>query len=115
MKRVTSEKEQIEATYRNESQHRYHKEQHSSNAESCNGKITEFERMTGELIEKARLDLVREEVERQVTEKMRQLKIYTEPMRTLSKERSMESTEIVSTDDQAVNLGKHTHYNHNVL
>ena len=113
LKRVTSEKEQIEATYRNASQHRYHQEQRVES--SSNGKRTEFERITGELIEKARLDLVREEVERQVAERMKQLKYYTEPMKSLTKERSMESAEIVSLTDQAVNLGEYTHYSHNVL
>ena len=110
LKRVTSEKEQIEATYRNASQYRYHQEQRVES--SSNGKRTEFERITGELIEKARLDLVREEVERQVAERMKQLKNYTEPM---TKQRSMESAEIVSLTDQAVNLGEYTHYSHNVL
>ena len=61
-------------TYRNASQQRYHQEQHSHSLESSNGKRTEFERIIGELIEKARLDLVREEVERQVAERMRKLK-----------------------------------------
>ena len=103
LKRVTSEKEQIEATYRNKSQH---KERHSSSLEASSEGRGSFERMTEELIEKARLDLVREEVERQVAERMR----YTEPMKVLAKRRSMESAEIVPTDDQAVNLSKHMHY-----
>ena len=111
LKRVTSEKEQIEATYRNASQHRYHQEQH---VESSNGRRTEFERITGDLIEKARLDLVREEVERQVAERMKQLKNYTDPMKSLTKERSLESAEIVSLTDQAVNLGECTHHDDSV-
>lgn len=107
MKRVTSEKEQIEATYRNASQHRYHQEQR---VEPSNGKRTEFERITGELIEKARLDLVREEVERQVAERM---KNYTEPIKSLTKKYSTESAEMVSLTDQAVNLGE-THITYKV-
>jgi len=130
---VTSEKEQIEATCR-DAKHlaaeneklkqmlkdgkeqdggAYHaskpKKQHSSSLERFNDKRTAFERVTGELIEKARLHLVNEEVERKVAERMKQLREnYNEPVKVLSKERSLESAEITSPNDHALNLGEYT-------
>ena len=81
MKRVTSENEQIEATYRKESQQQYHREQSSG---SLDENRSAFERYTGDMIEKARLHLVKEEVEREVAERMK----------------------LASADDQPVNIGE---------
>ena len=134
---MTSEKEQIEATCRDakylaaeneqlkqmlnkgkeQNEGSYHtsksKKQYSSSLEKSKDKRTAFERATEELIEKARLHLVNEEVERKVSEKMKQLnENYNEPVKVLSKERSLESAEITSPNDHALNLGEYTYHNH---
>lgn len=104
MKRVTSEKEQIEATYCNGKQKKHHKELSSPTLESFGERRSKFEKQTRELMEKARLRLVDEEVDRRVAEKLKQL----EPFKSLTKERSMESTEIITPmDDQTINLGEY--------
>ena len=100
LKRVTSEKEQIEATYRKESQQQYHREQSSGSLEENR---SAFERYTGDMIEKARLHLIKEEVEREVAERMKQLPSNTEPVKSFVTE---ESVELASADDQPVNLGE---------
>lgn len=100
MKRVTSEKEQIEATYRKESQQQYHREQSSG---SLDENRSAFERYTGDMIEKARLHLVKEEVEREVAERMKQLQSNNEPIKLFGAE---EPVELASADDQPVNIGE---------
>ena len=109
MKRVTFEKEQIEATYRNEQQQKYHKEQHTPTIETSSDKRTAFEKQAGELMEKARLHLIKEEVERKVAEKIQLSKTYPEPAKSLTMEASVELTDITTVDEQAINLGEYIH------
>ena len=60
-------------------------------------------------MEKARLHLVNEEVDRKVAEKIKQSRAYPEPVRSLMSEHSMDSSDITSPDSKTVNLGKYTH------
>ena len=105
MKRVTSEKELIKATYHDHGQRKYRDEQSSSSLEAYSEKKSTFERHTGELIEKARLHLVREEVAREVAENLKQSRTHTELVKSFADE-YLESAENASMDDQTMNLGE---------
>ena len=102
LKRVTFEKEQIEATYCNGSQYKYHRDQPSSLGEYS----SVFDKQTGELMEKARLHLVKEEVDRQVAEKMKELQTHAEPMKSVTRELSMDSAEYGMDDQINLPIGK---------